>query len=274
MRVSVAVEHIQIFRTAKSFRLGNGRIVLEFWLVHAAMLASHATMDSLNLSLFRLLNDAHNSTLDIVFGILSGLGDGLVIALICGVIMFYRFRLGMSALVAFILSGLLAQILKRLFDTPRPPAILDQVYVLGSALHSHSFPSGHATSDGVLVVAAFLIWQYKNWQAWLMASLFVIAALGRIYGGVHFPLDVVVGLMIGGLCMWGCWQWSARWPVEQWQASPWCARITGMIVAIEAAVLGLGYHIQPSTAQPLTMLLPVIALLLLAQYWKQGMLAK
>ncbi len=222
----------------------------------------------LNHSLFRLVNDSHNALLDGLFGIISGLGDGLVIALLCALLMLFRLRLGLAALLAFILSGLAAQLLKRVFDMPRPPAILEHVHVLGAALQSHSFPSGHSTSDGVMVLAAFLLWSVRDGRSWLVGGLFVLAAIGRIYGGVHFPVDVLAGLLLGIGMMWVCWRISAAWPVERWQASPWSWKIVGLIVAIEAAVLGLGYHVQPSTAQPLALLLPVAALLLLMQEWK------
>jgi len=42
----------------------------------------------------------------------------------------------------------------------------------------------------------------------------------------------------------------------------------GMIVVIEAGVLGLGYHVQPATAQVLAAILPLIALVLVMQFWK------
>ena len=58
-------------------------------------------LDSLNIGLFRIINDAHSPFFDAVIGIVSGLGDGLVIALCCAVLMPYRFRLGMAATVAF-----------------------------------------------------------------------------------------------------------------------------------------------------------------------------
>jgi len=222
----------------------------------------------LNHSLFRLVNDSHNALLDGLFGIISGLGDGLVIALLCALLMLFRLRLGLAALLAFILSGLAAQLLKRVFDMPRPPAILEHVHVLGAALQSHSFPSGHSTSDGVMVLAAFLLWSVRDWRSWLVGGLFLLAATGRIYGGVHFPVDVLAGLLLGIGMMWVCWRISAAWPVERWQASPWSWKIVGLIVAIEAAVLGLGYHVQPSTAEPLALLLPVAALLVLMQEWK------
>ncbi|MDQ6979794.1 MAG: phosphatase PAP2 family protein, partial [Mariprofundaceae bacterium] len=96
-----------------------------------------------------------------------------------------------------------------------------------------------------------------------------LAAIGRVYGGVHFPIDVWVGLWIGVATMLVCWRVSASWPCEQWQASAWLPRILGSIVLIEAAVLGLGYHIQPATARPLLLVLPLTALMILWHYWKQ-----
>ncbi len=152
---------------------------------------------------------------------------------------------------------------------PRPPAVLDHVHVLGHSLTSHSFPSGHAASDGVMVLLAFLIWSPRDWRSWAVAMLFILAAIGRIYVGVHFPLDVAAGLIIGILTMWLCWRWLATWPVKTWEKSTWAWKIPGFIVAAEAAVLGLGYHIQPSTATALTLIMPVAALFILMQVWKE-----
>jgi len=105
-------------------------------------------------------------------------------------------------------------------------------------------------------------------RAWAVAGLFLLAAIGRVYGGVHFPLDVASGLMIGAATMWFMWRISAVWPVETWQQSPWALKISGLLVMVLAAVLGLGYHMQPSTAQVLAVILPVGALLVLLQRWK------
>jgi len=219
--------------------------------------------------LFRLINDAHSPIGDLFFGTVTGLGDGLVISLMCSLLMLFRLRAGVAAQLAFVVSGLLAQLLKRLFDAPRPPAVLDHVHVLGHTLTSHSFPSGHATSDGVMVLLAFLIWSQRDWRSWTTAILFVLAAIGRIYVGAHFPSDVITGLVIGILTMWLFWRWSATWPVTMWEKSPWSWKIPGFIVAVEAAVLGLGYHIQPSTATALALIMPVAALFILMQVWKE-----
>ena len=220
-------------------------------------------------TLFRLINDAHSAVGDLFFGTVTGLGDGLVISLLCSLLMLFRLRLGIASVLAYLSSGLIAQILKRIFDMPRPPAVLDHVHVLGHTLTSHSFPSGHATSDGVIVLLAFLIWSGRDWRSWSVAALFVLAAIGRIYVGVHFPLDVAAGLIVGMGTMWLFWRWSATWPVAIWKKSTWAWKIPGFLVAVQAAVLGLGYHIQPSTAAALTLIMPVASLIILMQVWKQ-----
>jgi len=222
-----------------------------------------------NTELFRLINNAHNAWLDGFFGTISGFGDGLVVALLCAMLMLYRLRLGLAAMLAYLGSGIVAQLIKRSIDVPRPPAVLDQVHVLGATLTSHSFPSGHATSDGGMLLAAILLWGVRDVRGWLLAALYLLAAIGRVYGGVHYPLDVAVGLSIGVLCMAGMWRWSAGWPVERWQASALSWKLAGMLVIVLAAVLGLGYHMQPSTAQPLAFVLPVVALLTVMRRFRQ-----
>ncbi|MDQ6960339.1 MAG: phosphatase PAP2 family protein, partial [Mariprofundaceae bacterium] len=196
--------------------------------------------------IFHLINNHHNAAGDVLFGVISGLGDGLVVALACTLLMLFRLHLGGAALAAFAVSGLITQLLKRMFDLPRPPAVLANVHVLGDTLTAHSFPSGHATSCGVMALLAFLIWKRSDWRAWVVSCLFLLAAYGRIYGGVHFPLDVAVGLAVGIVTMWAFWQWSKRWPAKSWELSPWAWKFPGLAMVIEADVLAMGYHIQPS----------------------------
>ncbi|MCY9691472.1 undecaprenyl-diphosphatase [Paenibacillus alginolyticus] len=57
-----------------------------------------------------------------------------------------------------------------------------------------SFPSDHAT--GAFVIAtAFWMFRKKDGIVWLILAACI--ALSRIWSGVHYPLDVIVGAMIG-----------------------------------------------------------------------------
>lgn len=57
-----------------------------------------------------------------------------------------------------------------------------------------SFPSDHATGAFVIATAIWLF-RKKEGTVWLILAAFV--ALSRIWTGVHYPLDVIVGSMIG-----------------------------------------------------------------------------
>lgn len=222
-----------------------------------------------NHELFLIFNGFHAPFADSIIGVIAGFGDGLVAILLLTTLMLFHLRLGLAAIAATALSGLVSQILKRIFDMPRPPVVLDDVHILGQSLSSHSFPSGHATTCGVLALLALLLWKHHKTTAWLLFAFFTLAAYGRIYGGVHFPLDVVVGFGIGLLCMWWCNHWSASWPVASWLESEWSWKLPGLLLLIAAVMLAMGYQVQPNTAQVLAFMLPVIALFTLMYAWKK-----
>ncbi|MBC8262695.1 MAG: phosphatase PAP2 family protein [Anaerolineales bacterium] len=66
----------------------------------------------------------------------------------------------------------------------------------------HSFPSGHAARLGVAAVFGPLLWPGWGWFFPLGALL---VAWARVALGVHYVLDVVVGLAIGGVCALAIW---------------------------------------------------------------------
>jgi membrane-associated phospholipid phosphatase len=83
--------------------------------------------------------------------------------------------------------------LKELFNLPRPQH--PELRVLENP-EGKSFPSGHAQS--VATVTFFLAWSYpKNIYFLLAIILSSIVAISRIYLGVHYPRDVIVGAILG-----------------------------------------------------------------------------
>ena len=84
--------------------------------------------------------------------------------------------------------------LKLVFDRERPSSRYPEPRPLVHAPTDGSFPSGHAaTSFAAATVLTFA------WPRWWPAFLLLALAIGfsRVYVGVHYPLDVVGGAVLG-----------------------------------------------------------------------------
>jgi undecaprenyl-diphosphatase len=98
-----------------------------------------------------------------------------------------------SVLLAFSISG----IMKLYFAIPRP--FLDGINPLFTYGGYNSFPSGHATIFAALTVSMFLFHRVRGW--WFLASALVIGG-ARVVAGVHYPIDVAVGYIVGAFSAW------------------------------------------------------------------------
>ena len=110
-------------------------------------------------------------------------------------------------LVATVGGILLNNLLKVGFGRPRP-----QIFDWGTEVVSLSFPSGHAMSSAVVYssvayLAARLQRRRLHRVLTLLAAVLLIAliSMSRLYLGVHYPSDVLAGVIIGlawaGFCM-------------------------------------------------------------------------
>jgi undecaprenyl-diphosphatase len=86
-------------------------------------------------------------------------------------------------------------LLKDIFDRPRPELFEQRGQHAWAA-----FPSGHAiASVSVLLTVAILLRRERGWN-WPMraaVALLVISLYSRLYLGVHWPTDIVGGLLVG-----------------------------------------------------------------------------
>lgn len=77
----------------------------------------------------------------------------------------------------------------------RPFEALPEVLPLITGLLTQkSFPSGHATL--AFALAASIYYLDKRWGI-MFSILAVLVSFGRVMAGVHFPLDVVAGALLG-----------------------------------------------------------------------------
>ena len=86
------------------------------------------------------------------------------------------------------------RLLKPLFGRIRPCAVLHGVNLLASCNHSFSLPSGHAVNSVALAVILGSMYPRLTPVVVLLAFL---VCYSRVYVGVHYPLDVVAGALVG-----------------------------------------------------------------------------
>lgn len=101
---------------------------------------------------------------------------------------------------------------KWIFQRPRPRVI---PRIPGAGGGWYSFPSGHATMAPLVFGLGVLIWS-APWPRQTRLGLLLLAAVcslligfSRVYLGVHWPTDVVGGLLLGTgwAAMW-VWWWE------------------------------------------------------------------
>jgi undecaprenyl-diphosphatase len=108
-----------------------------------------------------------------------------------------RRRIPDGALTAGLAVGLAAlavTALKETFDRARPPLADASLSAVGPIPESASFPSGHSATAFAAAVAVGLL--YPRLRRPLLA-LAALVAISRVYLGVHYVSDVVVGTVLG-----------------------------------------------------------------------------
>jgi 4-amino-4-deoxy-L-arabinose transferase-like glycosyltransferase/membrane-associated phospholipid phosphatase len=161
-------------------------------------------MDSLlaiDVGLFRFVNEALiNPVFDVVMPFVSGNALFNPALIVLGTLLIWRGgRRGllcvlMLALVVGIGDGFICNTLKHAVGRPRPFLALANVHCLVGKGASFSMPSGHAANWFSATMVALV---YYRRSIWFMLPLASLVGFSRIYNGVHYPSDVLVGAVVG-----------------------------------------------------------------------------
>lgn len=154
-----------------------------------------------NSILFFIRNNMHDKILDRIMIISTYLGDnGLIwIIVACLLMISKRYRtLGLMVLGALLLGTILGEgMLKHIFHRIRPSADIPPMQLLIRKPMTYSFPSGHTTSS---FAAAGVLSKYLRNYAVGIFILACLIAFSRIYLYVHYPTDVLAGIVLGLIC--------------------------------------------------------------------------
>ena len=211
---------------------------LAVMLVAAAVVAATGT----NVAVFRAIQAGSHAVPQALFEAFwesaTYAGDGLAVFALAALLLWTRPDAAWAGMIAALPGTLLLHALKALLPLDRPALVLmhDGVTVLGPALHHGSFPSGHSVAAGILAGIVFLAYAHPAVRALAILAA-VLIALSRAAVGVHWPLDIAVGLSLGWLSAWLGWQFAGG---LAWARTP-RARIVASVV-LGGCAIGLLFH--------------------------------
>lgn len=157
-------------------------------------------LEKFNLTGFRAVNDLAGqwNWLDSFFIFsASWLGCLLIIFILWWA---WRDRADLKKIILIVLGSataarfVIVEAIRYFIYSPRPFAALENVNQLIAHDPTSSLPSGHATFFFALAFGAYSL--NKKTGAWLLV-LASLTGFARIYVGIHWPLDIIAGALVG-----------------------------------------------------------------------------
>lgn len=117
-------------------------------------------------------------------------------------LLFAKYRkCGLACLISLLCGLVITNIfLKNAVHRIRPYEVVEGLRILIEKQVDWSFPSGHATSS--IAAAMVMFWMLPKKIGVSALALALVICFSRLYVGVHYPSDVLVGILIGLFCAW------------------------------------------------------------------------
>ncbi|MFJ5621550.1 phosphatase PAP2 family protein [Peribacillus loiseleuriae] len=99
-----------------------------------------------------------------------------------------------SSALALAISHIPVQVVKKIYPRKRPYLTVEKTNFHTNPLQDHSFPSGHTTSIFSVIIPTIL---FIPVIAIILIPLGLLVGISRIYLGLHYPSDVLAGVILG-----------------------------------------------------------------------------
>ncbi|TSJ81369.1 MAG: phosphatase PAP2 family protein [Candidatus Cardinium sp.] len=157
-------------------------------------------LHKLDQALFLVLNKWNHPAMDLFFTLKTSTFFWAPLYIL--LLFFIRKALAWKGVMLFILTIVIsdqcsATWLKPLFARYRPCYAMDEIHLVGTYKGIYGFPSAHASNTYAFAMLFWRIFKAKYKFSGLFFMWATIVSYGRIYGGVHYPLDVFSGAILG-----------------------------------------------------------------------------
>ena len=172
------------------------------------------SLQQIDSSIFLYFNRMHTSWTDVLFYYISNRFVWIPLYLLLAFFLFRRYRkkawiVVAAVVISVFLSDQSCNLIKRTVQRPRPShniELVDQVHLVAKpdgTLYKggpYGFPSSHAANAMALafIVVVFLTREKTLWTL-LMFFWMLLVSYSRIYLGVHYPGDIIVGWCVGAI---------------------------------------------------------------------------
>lgn len=154
----------------------------------------------MEIDILNYIQTLHTSVGDLFMPLISKLGNGGFIWIVLDIMLIIipkTRKTGVVVAFAIVLDVLLCNgLIKPLVARIRPCNVVKNVNMLIPIPTDFSFPSGH-TAISFAVISALYFCKNKIWIPSLMLGSLI--AFSRLYLYVHYPSDILGGIILGGL---------------------------------------------------------------------------
>ncbi len=143
------------------------------------------------------VQNVHNPVLNVLMKAITFSGDGgLIMIVTCLLLILFKKtrKCGITALISLVFTFIFANlIIKNVVHRPRPWTVADFDLLIKKP-SEYSFPSGHTVNSFAVAVVIYKFYKKPGIAAIIYSF---ILGLSRIYLCVHYPTDVLAGMIIG-----------------------------------------------------------------------------